>query len=137
LSFELDLNRINALKQPLKSGVAAYGYLPLMMTRNCPLKSGGATCATCKNNNKLQDRKGEEFTVVCDNNTSEILNCVPLILPLEINKSKNVVFKVFHFTVENSVENKEKTLEKLGENQRFERFTYGLYIRGVKNFTIF
>ncbi|MBQ6626284.1 MAG: U32 family peptidase [Ruminococcus sp.] len=137
LSFELDLNRINALKVSLPSGVASYGYLPLMMTRNCPLKSGGANCATCKTANKLQDRKGEEFTVVCDTNVSEILNCVPLILPLEIYKSKNVVFKVFHFSVENSVENKEKILKNISEKRSFERFTHGLYIRGVKNFTIF
>ena len=137
LSFELDLGRINALRCSIDKGVFAYGYLPLMMTRNCPVKSGRHTCATCKNTLKLQDRKGEKFMLKCDKVVTEILNCVPLILPKEINDSKNVDFNVFHFTVENSVENKEKTREKLSEKHRFERFTHGLYLRGVKKFTIF
>ncbi|MBQ4128617.1 MAG: U32 family peptidase [Ruminococcus sp.] len=137
VSFELDYSRINALKSEIKIGVAAYGYLPLMMTRNCPVKSAGVSCVTCKNERKLQDRKGEEFTLVCDSNAVEILNCVPLILPKEINNSKNLDFTVFHFSVENSVENKEKILKKMSEKRNFERFTYGLFIRGVKNFTIF
>ncbi len=137
ISFELDYGRINALKSEIPFGVVAYGYLPLMMTRNCPVKSGENSCSTCKKNMKLQDRKGEEFSLKCDSNVVEILNCVPLILPLEIYKSKNIDFNIFHFTVENSVENKEKILKNLSENRSFKRFTYGLYIRGVKNFTIF
>ncbi len=137
LSFELDYSRINALKTELNIGVAAYGYLPLMMTRNCPVKSSGIDCATCKKQRKLQDRKGEEFELICDSNAVEILNCVPLILPKEINNSKNLDFTVFHFSVENSVENKEKILKNISEKRNFERFTHGLYIRGVKNFTIF
>ena len=137
LSFELDINRLNNLKGSIKRGVIAYGYLPLMMTRNCPKKCGGYNCTTCKITDKLQDRKGEEFTVICDKNVSEILNCVPLILPKEIYKSENLDFTVFNFTVENSVENKEKILKNISENRSFPRFTYGLYVRGVKNFTIF
>lgn len=137
VSFELDAQRINALKCDVAKGVFAYGYLPLMMTRNCPAKSSKHSCATCKKDIKLQDRKGERFTLKCNNIVTEILNCVPLILPKEINKSENLDFTVFHFYVENSVENKEKILEKLSENRKFERFTHGLYIRGVKNFTIF
>ncbi|MBR2715793.1 MAG: U32 family peptidase, partial [Ruminococcus sp.] len=136
VSFELDYKRIDLLKSAIPIGVFSYGYLPLMITRNCPVKSGVHTCATCKNNLVLQDRKGEKFRLKCNKIVTEILNCVPLILAEDMKKSKNIVFNVLHFTVENSVENKEKTLEKLGENQRFERFTYGLYIRGVKNFTI-
>ncbi|MBQ7133132.1 MAG: U32 family peptidase [Ruminococcus sp.] len=137
ISFELDYGRINALKSEIPFGVVAYGYLPLMMTRNCPVKSGENSCSTCKKNMKLQDRKGEEFALKCDSNVVEILNCVPLILPLEIYNSKIIDFNIFHFTVENSVENKEKILKNLSENRSFKRFTYGLYLRGVKNFTIF
>lgn len=132
LSFEMDIDRINNLKGDIKRGVIAYGYLPLMMTRNCPAKSGTADCATCKNGVKMQDRKGEQFTLFCDKNVVEILNCVPLILPLEIYKSKNLDFTVFHFSVENSVENKEKILKNLSEKRNFSRFTHGLYLRGVK-----
>ncbi len=132
LSFELDCKKINAIKSDIPVGVVGYGYLPLMMTRNCPVKSGVNTCATCKKELKLQDRKGEEFALKCDGVITEILNCVPLIMPQEIYKSKNLDFTVFHFTVENSVENKEKILENLSENRSFSRFTHGLYLRGVK-----
>ncbi len=137
LSFELDYRRIEALRKPIKIGVASYGYLPLMMTRNCPVKSSGVDCRTCKKNTKLQDRKGEEFSLFCDEEVVEILNCVPLLMPKEINNSNSIVINVFHFSVENSVENKEKIIEKLSEKRNFERFTHGLYLRGVKNFTIF
>ena len=136
ISFELDYSRINALKSYVPFGVYGYGHIPLMMTRNCPVKSGTHTCATCKNRLKLQDRKGEKFLLKCDKNVTEILNCVPLKLPEEVKKLQNPQFTVFHFSVENSVENKEKVLEKLSEKQKFERFTHGLYLRGVKNFTI-
>ncbi len=132
LSFELNVDRINALKSEVEIGVISYGYLPLMMTRNCPVKSSELDCSTCKKSQKLQDRKNERFELVCDGNVVEILNCVPLILPYEIYKSKNLDFTVFHFSVENSVENKEKILENLSEKRNFERFTHGLYLRGVK-----
>ena len=137
LSVELDYRRIEALKKPIKTGVVSYGYLPLMMTRNCPVKSSGVDCKTCKKNTKLQDRKGEEFSLFCDAEVVEVQNCVPLLMPKEINNSKSTVINVFHFSVENSVENKEKIIEKLSEKRNFERFTHGLYLRGVKNFTIF
>ena len=55
----------------------------------------------------------------------------------EIYNYPNIVFTILHMYVENSVENKEKILKKLSENRSFTRFTHGLYIRGVKNFTIF
>ena len=137
LSFELDYRRIDALRKCIKTGVASYGYMPLMMTRNCPVKSSGVNCKTCKKTTKLQDRKGEEFALFCDAEVVEILNCVPLLLPREINNTNSTDINIFHFTVENSVENKEKIIEKLSEKRNFERFTHGLYLRGVKNFTIF
>lgn len=132
LSIEADAGRINSLCTSLPIGVMSYGYLPLMLCRNCPVKSAGVDCATCKKSLKLQDRKGEQFSLLCDKITTEILNCVPLILPEKIYKSENVNFTSFHFYVENSVETKEKTHEKLSENRKFERFTHGLYIKGVK-----
>ena len=137
LSFELDYRRIDRLKKSIRTGVAAYGYMPLMMTRNCPVKSSGINCKTCKKTTKLQDRKGEEFALFCDAEVVEILNCVPLLLPKEIYNTNSTDINVFHFSVENSVENKEKIIKKLSEKRNFERFTHGLYLRGVKNFTIF
>lgn len=137
LSVELDIQRLKSVKSQIPVGVASYGYLPLMMTRNCPVKSGVHSCATCKKQLKLQDRKKEEFSLRCDGVVTEILNCVPLILPQEIYSYPNIVFTILHMYVENSVENKEKIIKKMSENRSFTRFTHGLYLRGVKNFTIF
>ena len=131
LSVELDIRKLRTIKSKIPVGVASYGYLPLMMTRNCPVKSGVHSCATCKKQLKLQDRKGEEFSLRCDGVVTEILNCVPLILPQEIYDYPNIVFTILHMYVENSVENKENILKKLSENRSFTRFTHGLYIRGV------
>lgn len=132
LSLEIEQKDAEKLVKFIPTGLVTYGYLPLMLTRNCPVKGAGGNCSSCKKSAKLQDRKKEQFSVFCHENYVEILNCVPLILPEKIYKSQNPNFTVFHFTVENSVENKEKTLEKLSQNLKFERFTHGLYLRGVK-----
>lgn len=131
LSVELDLKRIEKLCKCIPAGIIRYGYLPLMISRNSPAGK------SCKNNEYLQDRKNERFPVRQREGYSEIYNCVPLILPQKDYKLGNRVFNVFLFSVENSVENMEKTIEKLRENLSFERKTHGLYIRGVKKFTIF
>lgn len=133
LSPELDLTRIKKLHRAIPIGVIRYGYLPLMITRNAP--AGKAD--SCKNNAFLQDRKNERFRILPRKDSYEILNCVPILMPQEDYHDLAGVFHVIRFSVENSVENMEKTLEKIRENRGFERFTHGLYHRGVKNFTIF
>lgn len=132
LSVELDLNQIERIRKCIPTGIIRYGYLPLMLTRNAP-----AGKASCKNTEYLQDRKQEKFPVIRREGYSEIMNCVPVLMPQKDYLLENRVFGVFLFTVENSVENMEKILQKLRENQDFERKTHGLYIRGVKKLTIF
>lgn len=48
LSFELTFERINRLGGTIKRGIITYGYLPLMLTVNCPAKSENISCKTCK-----------------------------------------------------------------------------------------
>jgi putative protease len=132
LSPEIDLRRIEKLRKAIPVGMIRYGFLPLMVTRNMP----GGRNDSCKNNEFLQDRKGERFPILRRDGYHEILNCVPVLMPQEEYKEMDGVFNVFHFTVENSVEKMKNTLEKLRENHGFERITHGLYCRGVKNLTI-
>lgn len=132
LSAEIDIKKIEKLSSIIPLGIIAYGHLPLMITRNSPIHH-----KNCKNIEFLQDRKGESFPVMRSRDHFEIFNCVPIIMPQEIYKDEMHVFPVFRFSVENSVDKVEKTLEDLQENRRFERFTHGLYLKGVKNFTIF
>lgn len=128
LSPEIDLKRIDALHKAIPVGIIRYGSLPLMITRNAP----AGMQDTCKNHAFLQDRKNERFEVIPRDGAYEIINCVPIILPQEDYNGDGGVFNVFRFTVENSVEKMKKSLEKIRENHGFERFTHGLYRRGVK-----
>lgn len=133
LSPEIDLAHIEALRSPIPVGIIRYGYLPLMISRNAPAgKNRG-----CKNDDILQDRKDEMFPVRYRRGCVEIYNCVPILMPEKDYPMETNVFSIFRFSVEKSVENMEKILEKLRENRDFERKTHGLYLRGVKNFTIF
>ena len=104
-----------------------------MITRNAPAGKNDS----CKNGDVLQDRKGESFPIIPHEGYVEILNCVPLLMPEENQHFNNEFFSDFLFTVENSMEKMKKTLQKLGDNLDFPRKTHGLYLRGVKKFTIF
>ena len=132
LSIELDEKRISAMRKCIPVGIIRYGHLPLMLCRNHP---EGAE--PCKKIEFLQDRKDKRFPVIRRVGYSEIMNCVPLLMPKKDYDFNNKVFSVFLFSVENSVDNMEKTMRKLSQNLDFERKTHGLYIRGVKNLTIF
>ena len=132
LSLELTVEQIKEMGGKIKRGVVTYGYIPLMLTRNCPVKSGTEGCKSCKKRGKMQDRKNYQFSLFCDESCTEILNSVPLFIP---ERNKNEFFTFFttdRFYVENYVEkvenykgNHSKTLEKVN-------FTRGLYYRGVK-----
>lgn len=130
LSFELTLEqaaRINADN----TGIIAYGKLPLMLTRNCPVKNR-IGCARCKKHGELTDRKGYKFPVKCsDYPCVEILNSVPVVLSDRMDEIKTD-FIHFYFTDESKDEiqniiNLYKYTKKPEEN-----YTRGLYYRGVK-----
>ena len=126
LSVETELRQIERIHKSIPVGIIRYGYFPLMITRNSPAGK------SCKNNPYLQDRKNERFLVTEYEGYSEIDNCVPILMPKDEYPLENRVMSDYLFSVDNSVENMEKTLEKLRENQDFERKTHGLYLRGVK-----
>ena len=132
LSFELTFERIDRLGGSIPRGIISYGYLPVMLCRNCPVKSAGISCKSCKNQSKMTDRKGKRFFLRCGGGCTEVLNCVPLyIAPEEISKL-STDFNIWRFSVENYVEK----VETYPDFNRFlmlkEHFTRGLYLRGVE-----
>ena len=131
LSVEADISHIEKIRKCIPVAIIRYGYLPLMITRNAPAGD------SCKTNGFLQDRKNKRFPVIRREGYSEIVNCVPLLMPQKDYPLGGTVMSDFLFTVENSVDNMENTMRKIRENQDFERKTHGLYIRGVKKFTIY
>lgn len=129
LSFELTLAEANDVNA-LDTGVIVYGKLPLMLTRNCPVKST-VGCEKCGKKGFLKDRKGKIFQVVCSPYPCvEILNSVPVYLADKLQDVKTD-FAHFYFTDE-SKEQVEKiiSLYENGSPAEFE-FTRGLYYRGV------
>lgn len=131
LSFELTFERINALGGKIKRGILSYGYLPLMLCRNCPNKSVGIDCKTCKNQSKMTDRKNEKFFLKCDGNCTEVLNCVPLFVALEEISKLSTDFNVLRFSVENYVESIENIRCFNPKSMLKDKITRGLYRRGV------
>lgn len=134
LSFELTFSRINALGGDIPRGIISYGHLPLMLCRNCPNKSAGIDCKSCKNTSKMTDRKGKSFYLRCDGNCTEVLNCVPVFIASQEISKLSTNFHILRFTVENYVENVEE-FKKIEEFIPFsmlkDKFTRGLYKRGV------
>ena len=136
-SIELSLQQFGRLKRYIPLGFVKYGYIPVMITRNCPVKGTGISCSSCKKDKYLQDRMNKRFRVFCHGEHVEILNCVPLILPQKIYEDAAPDFTIFNFYVENSVENKEKIIVKMSQNEVFNNFTRGLALKGVKKITYF
>ena len=66
LSPELDLYEIEQVVKNADTGVEliGYGYLPLMLMKNCPIKALGR-CQRGKREYTLRDRKGIEFPMLC------------------------------------------------------------------------
>ncbi len=80
LSPELNIGEI---KDVLKNSnacveVIAYGRIPLMIMKNCPIKAMGE-CANKKSDYVLKDRKNQEFPLMClDGCVCELLNSKPM-----------------------------------------------------------
>ena len=129
LSPELTVSQINNINAKGK-GFIAYGNIPLMLTRNCPVKNS-IGCEKCRKNGGLTDRKGVIFPVVCSPYPCvEVLNSVPIYLA-ERMAEFHADFAHFYFSKE-SREQVEKiiSLYENGAKAPFD-YTRGLYYRGV------
>lgn len=132
LSAELTAKRIKELKSPIPTGIVAYGRLPLMITRRCPI-SDGKTCGKEKNCGKyIEDRKGKRLSVSCQKgwDTVELLNPDLLTLADRLGDFPETSFFVMRFTDERDIV---KTAEMFLEGKKPQvGITSGLYYRGVE-----
>lgn len=131
LSFELTLAQAGALGGGLPRGMIAYGSVPLMLTRNCPL-ANGVSCRDCRQNGFLTDRKGIAFPISCTGGCSELLNSRPIDLADRLSEIRNMDFLLFYFT-------RETPEQCAGVLSRYRNaiapdgaYTRGLYYRGVE-----
>ena len=131
LSPELTLKKLSQVGGEARRGIIGYGRLPLMLTRNCPVKNG-TDCNDCKSNKFLTDRKNMKFPVVCHFGACEILNSQPVYLGDRLGEIENLDFITFYFTKE-----KKEVCEAILDAYRKGRavkgeYTRGLYYRGLE-----
>ncbi len=129
LSPELSVSGVKNIKSNVPRGIFAYGRLPLMLTRNCPVKNTG--CESCNKDRTLTDRTGTKFPVRCVNGFSEIFNSKPHYLADKMTDFKGIHFMYLYFTFENSQE-AEDIIEAYRKGKKpTGEFTRGLYYREV------
>lgn len=131
LSVEMTLNQVRNLGENIPRGVLAYGRIPLMLTRNCPVKNK-KSCEECRRQSSLTDRKNISFPVDCSSGCSELLNSQPVFMADRLNEIKNADFMLLYFTTE-SKEEAAEIIEayKNGRKPKGE-YTRGLLYRGVE-----
>lgn len=102
LSHEISFSDIKKIRSPIPFGITVYGYMPLMHFRCCPMQSKNG-CGSCDGKQKLTDRIGKQFTVLCENRQFSVLhNCVPLYA--EPSAVPDADFYSFFFTTESKEE---------------------------------
>ena len=138
LSFELDLGEARRLDGGLAKGILAYGYLPLMALRNCPIQAAKG-CRACRGYESLIDRKGVAFTVDCGahdgrrREVSDLYNSVPLWLADRPEELRGFDFITLYCTRETPGVCERVAAAYAGEPGAYqpEARTRGLYYREV------
>ena len=131
LSFELSLSRAKAVGGLLPRGLLIYGRLPLMVTRNCPIRLSG--CRDCKGFGTLTDRKKEVFEVRCSGRKySEIFNSRPVYLADRMEELSGFDYGLLYFTSEGPKQVDRILREYTMLHEPMEQITRGLYYRNVK-----
>lgn len=130
LSCEIALNRVAYLGGELPRGIMAYGRIPLMMTRNCPV-ANEISCAECGRESVLVDRMGVEFPVRCRNGVSYIFNSRPLWLGDKQEDVRNVDYSLLYFTTESKAQAEQIIADFAAKKAPTGEFTRGLYYKGV------
>ncbi len=133
LSPEMTLLQASRAGDEVKTGIIVYGKLPLMITRNCPIKNG-TDCAHCGSKRYLTDRLGVKFPVMCENGYSQVLNSRPIYMADRLSETDFADFNLLWFTNESPEECAEVMKKYLtgAPAPSKEEFTRGLYYRGVE-----
>lgn len=117
-------------------GVIAYGHLPLMILRSCPLwQKGTSSCGHCPGGGQLIDRKGEQVLLLCHQKRyRELLNPRVLWLSDQQRLWDCMQVATLYFTVETAASCEAVLTAHLAGEPPNEKlsFTRGLYYRGIR-----
>ena len=130
VSAELRLRDIASLGGEIPRGAVVYGRLPLMITRNCPVKNK-ISCSACGRESFLEDRLGIKFPVRCSQGFSYILNSVPLCMTDKLDEIRNTDFDLLYFTTESKNETEIIIRDYREGNAPGYDYTRGLYYRNI------
>ena len=127
---ELSVTEIGQIAPQCPTWVLAYGHMPLMMTRACPLKNI-RDCDRCDRSGLLTDRKNKQFPVRCAAGVRQVYNPVPLYrgdrmgeIPADAG--------LLYFSIEEPEEIRQ-VLERFAKKASWPgEFTRGLYYKGVQ-----
>ncbi len=124
LSPELTAEQISEISCKKPMGAVIYGRLPLMLTRNCPIKNE-IGCGNCTGS--VTDRTARRLPVVCSGDFVELLNPDILYMGDRLGELNGIDFGVIMLYNENADETRDAILLKKPRGN----ITRGLYYRGV------
>lgn len=123
-SPEMTIAQLNELSVNMPVGAVIYGRLPLMLTRNCPIKNE-VGCKNCTG--RLIDRTARSFPIACSKEYAEILNSDILYMGDRLSEMKSISFGTILLNEENAMETKSAIFCQKPDLT----VTRGLYYRGV------
>lgn len=127
LSFENTFNRMNRIESETALSAIVYGRLPLMITRNCPVKEE-ISCRKCRRSSSLTDRMNEKFPVRCASGTSEIYNAHPLCVFERDDRLSDRINRILLFATEGKREIR-NVMKAYSERENIPESTRGCYFR--------
>lgn len=127
---ELSMTEIGQIAPQCPTWVLAYGHMPLMMTRACPLKNI-RDCDRCDRSGLLTDRKNKQFPVRCAAGVRQVYNPVPLYMGDRMGEIPADA-GLLYFSIEEPEEIRQ-VLERFAKKASWPgEFTRGLYYKGVQ-----
>ena len=125
VSFEMKYSQMRSLRSPMPLGTVVYGQLPLMLTRNCPIKNQ-VGCGKCTGS--IIDRTGRKYSVACSREYVEILNPDTLYCLEDKEELSGLSFALLIFRNETPEQVRDIFCGKKPEG----RLTRGLFRRGLQ-----
>lgn len=131
VSNECTVENFRKISAPIGKGITVYGRIPLMLTRNCPVKNG-KSCNECGRQSEITDRMGIKFPVRCHMGYTEILNSRPIYMAERLGEISDCDILFFNFTTETKYDVAEILSAYENEKRPTGEFTRGLLYRGVE-----
>lgn len=125
VSIEATAEQFAKMRTVLPLGAVIYGRLPLMLTRNCPIKNE-VGCAKCTGH--LTDRTGRKLPVACSKEYVEVLNSDVLYMGDRLAELTRADFGLVLLYDEDA----EQTAAALSGRKPDGSITRGLYYRGIE-----